>query len=63
MMWALLIVLSARTGFGLNTEGGVASQVIEFQSESMCREAARQVLQVNGSQGFFVSATCVQRSR
>ncbi len=60
MPWILIIVLSARNGFGGNIEGGVSSQVVGFQSEQMCRDAARQVLQVNGNQGFFVSTTCVQ---
>lgn len=63
MMWVLLIVLSARNDFGGNTEGGVAAQAVEFQSESLCRDAARQFLEVNGNRGFFASATCVQRAR
>lgn len=61
MMWVLLIVLSARNGFGGNIEGGVAVQSVEFQTENACKAAAHDFLEVNGNRGFFVSATCVRK--
>lgn len=63
MLWVLLIVLSAENGFKANTQGGVAIQAVEFQSESLCRAAAKEVLTVNGNRGFFISTTCVQKAR
>ncbi len=61
MMWVLFIVLSARGGVSGNTEGGVATQVIEFRTEQLCREAAKEILTTNDNRVLHITATCVKR--